>query len=659
MPTTGTRGALVGLGIGLLTVVFPILIALSLVDTPDSALVAPPAVVVAPAPPPPVHTPPAVIPDVPAINPFKDDELPELRDLLAADAEHPGEIKYRLVQRPNEAVAIATEDILKIGAADPHAQPFMRYLWFPTPTDLTEGELSYALNTAVSHAKFPYKAYQVTPNLYRINLRDLCPGEDETAYKRLHQLWENELPKHNFWFNTIREGEFTVLEKKTVKTTKTINEDKKVTTGHDRWGRPIVVVKKVPKTVTVEEVVEVPVTSDQIVTEFAIHTGLDKTLLLASLTQSSAPVYYGPDFIVRALTTINGGLYYKLVGMPKDVPGKTDLEAFVDLLGGITNEDERKKHASFVAVPISGVTHKPRQVEYFYGTKSRPATAPPLITITHDLRDEDVQGGQLTRKTITRNLLNFKGTAYEAIGSRENGTFIYALYNDKDQLIDSAPDNVAKDSVFPGILQSAISCIRCHGPNDGRQPTPNGIKNLTRGMLDIFDDESSKAAPRATVDLLVGMYKGDLTKPMMDTRNAHVQAVFTMTNGKSVPAISASLGALHVEHLYAPVTPKRALLDLGYYVDTEEDAVRLLARILPPLPPNRYGISPEDPLIGDLRAWNPKEPVYALPQEWNQVLSDALLRVITEEANVRIAHPDANIHGPVNIQPLENKNFIK
>jgi hypothetical protein len=158
--------------------------------------------------------------------------------------------------------------------------------------------------------------------------------------------------------------------------------------------------------------------------------------------------------------------------------------------------------------------------------------------------------------------------------------------------------------------------------------------------LDVFDDESSTEDVRKTIDTLVGMYKGDLFYPLTVARNTHAQAVFTMTSGNSVPQIAANLGQLQIDYMYAPVTPKRAIADLGYWVETEEDAVRLLQRILPPLPPNQHGVSTEDFVIGTLREWDPKEPVNINRLDWLQVLSDALLRVITEEVNIRIAHPE-------------------
>jgi hypothetical protein len=653
---TGPRGALIGLILGAVIVVLPVSLAVLMTGSPKEAPTAPQEIA-APVEPVETQEDPKPLPILPAINPFRDDALPELKDLLAADAANPGAIEYKLVQRPNEGVAQATEDILNVGRYGQTEQPFMRYLWFPTPTDLTEAELAFTLNTAVSHAKFPYKPVKISDNLYRVDLRALAP--EKADFERLVQIWENELPRHNFWFNTIRDGKFVINEKKKVKRTKTIQEDQK-TPVRDRWGnqqfdnrgQPAFTIKKVSKTIEFEEEVEEPTEVEREVVEFAIHTGLDKMLLLASLTQSSVPIYHGPDFIVKALSTRNNGLYNKFVNMPRGKAGQTDMQAFIELFGGETDPAKRKENASYVAIPISGVTFKPRQIEYFYGNKARPAVGPPLVTITHDLRDEDIHDGKLTRKTIARNLLNFKGKAFEAIGQRENGMFLYALFNDKEELIDTAPDTVAKDNVHPGILETPISCIRCHGPNDGRQPAINGIKSITRGGLDVFDDESSNKDPRETIDLLVSMYKGDLTKPLMDTRNAYSQTVFILTGGKSVPAVSASVGGMVLDHLHAPITPKKAVLDLGYYVETEEDAVRLLARILPPLEPNRYGISSEDPLIADLRAWNPREPILALPQEWKEVLSDALLRVITEEAKVRIAHPELKMHGPVNIQPV-------
>lgn len=607
---------------------------LMLSDNPDTArplepVKAAPEVVVSE----PKKEPAEELPELSNMLPFADDVLPSLPELLAEDAKEPGPIKYSLIQRPADGIDAATEDILRILQKD---QPFMRYFWFSQPTALSEANLNYALNTAVSHSQVPVKVRKINNNLYCVDLRLLCP--DPVSFQRMFALWETKLEGTDFWFHTLREQEIPVVEKRTVKENKTVTENQTVTTV-DRFQRPIQSVQPVTKTVEVDVVKDFTVTKKVAVNEFAIHTGLDKTLLLASLTQSKAPIVNGTDFIVRSLSTIEGGLYYDFVGMPKSVAGKRDVDAFVELLGGQADPEKRKQGASYVGLFRSKVTNKPRQIEYFYGTTSRPSVGPQLITLTHDLTDEDVD----PKQHPIRNLLNFKGSAIEAIGTRNNGTFIYSLYDANGKLLDEAPANLVKDhtipSPYPSRLQPAISCIRCHGPDTGRKSAANNVAKLTKGSLRVLDDESSKNDVQHTLDLLAGMYKGDLLYPLTVTRNTHAQSIFLMTNGKSVPQVSQSLGDLHIEYMYGPITPKKAVADLGYFVETDIDAVRLIQRILPPLPPNAYGVSTEDPVIATLREWDPEEPVDINRLDWLQVLSDAMLRVITEEARIKAENP--------------------
>lgn len=584
----------------------------------------------------PVDDTPAVA--ISAVNPYLDEALPEVVDLIKEDGESPKKIQYELVQRPADGVLAAMEDILKVPTFD---QKYIRYLWYAQPTASTEGELSYTLNTCISQAQHPYRPVRLSDNLFRLDLRGLCP--DEPDLKRILTLWETKLPTADFRFHTIRDQEIEVVEKKKVKEKKTV-PDTKTVQQRNAYGQLVNVLQSTTKEVEVEVEKDVKVKKTKPVSEFAIHTGLDKMLLLASLTESKAPILYGPDFLIKALTTIDGGLYYDFVNMPRNVPGKTDLDAFIELLGGQVNRDKRKEGASFVGLYRSKVTNKPRQVEYFYGTTSRPSNGPQLITITHDLADEDVD----PKKHPIRNLLNFQGSAYEVIGVRNNGTFLYSLYDAQQKLLDEAPPNVVRDNIpapYPARLQSAISCIRCHGPEDGRRAVANDVKKILKGNLDVFDDESSKDGVQKTMDTLVGMYNGDLTYPLMVTRNLHANSVFVMTKGLSVPSVSASLGQFHIDYSYGPITPMVALADLGYKVRSEDDAVRLFQRILPPLPPaGPLKISGEDPVIGTLREWDAREPVNINRVEWQQVLSDALLRVVTEEANIRISNPGMSLH---------------
>lgn len=657
------KSALLGVAIALAIALLPVAVLYFLPEPVPAHRYMPAAATPAPKP-----VKPVVLPELKAVRPFADNQLPEIADLLKEDGQKPKALNLSLIDRPHDGVVRAVEDIHKI--RPPQDQAFMRYLWFPTPQADTEALLTYALNTAVSHAKTTYRPVKVHETLYRIDLRMLCRSEAD--FKRLVNIWENRLPSLDFWFHTVREKEIVVNELKKVKRKekKTVTENKPVT-EYDRWGRLTQVQKAVTKEVEVEVEVEeqVPVKKKEFVTEFAIHTGLDKTLLLATLTQSNAPIYHGEDFMIKALTSIEEGLYFDFVNMPRDVEGKTDLQAFIDALGAETNDELRRENASFVGMFRSGVTNKPRKVEYFYGTKSRPAAGPLLVTITHDLSDEDVIDGRTNgRLHPIRNLLDFKGRAFEVIATRPNGTFIYALYDAAEKLIAEAPPNVARDNIpapYPARLQCAISCIRCHASEDGRRTAANNVTTILKNNLDVFDDESSKDNVPQTLDLLASMYSGDLTYPLMVTRNAHSDVIFKMTKGSSVPQISASLGKLHIRYMYEPVTPSAVVRDLGYNVTNELDAVLLFNRLLPPLPPNRYGISSEDPIIGTLREWSPNNPVYISRLDWLPVLSDALLRVITNEVNIRIAsgkaaHDNSRVvPGVVDSNKLQSKDANK
>lgn len=504
------------------------------------------------------------------------------------------------IHSPADGVAYALADVASLAIGD---QPFQRYVWIQNGDPKNVGAVNYTVNLSWNRASVLVNCKAVAKNqLVRIDLRSLAPRADIEGkdFKELFVLWE----KLAFepYFHIVRTTEDALPTN--AKLIKSLTDDP---TGSIRFSIDDKMWYKSPagRTYLLTESgwqnQKLEFSKKENVAAPGVHVGLDQHVMLQSLTQSNAPIVRFDFFIAKSLQTLNGGIYYDLLGIERNPKGQTAQDAFLKKFGADEAQVAKLRSDQRTAMFKSRVTGRPRRVEFFRSLGVRPDSGTGLVTITYDIAEEDI--GPDTDPI--RNLLNFKDRAREIILERANGTPAFGLFNGDGGLQDSAPDNIVKDHTIPvpytARLQPAIGCVRCHAPFDGWQPAPNEVKIMLSGYLDVFDDLSDKKGIIPdTLDRLAGLYSGDLSKTLRRARDDYSDVVYIVTKGQTVPQAGATISGIFIDYLYTEVDALIACRELGYDVPVDK-AVYFLNLIVPPLDKDILGIAPEDPIIGALK----------------------------------------------------------
>jgi hypothetical protein len=522
---------------------------------------------------------------------------------------------------PADAVAYALADVSTLPKGD---QPFQRYVWIPNGDKKLAGAVNYTLNISWSRATPLIKSRIVAQGrLVRVDLRTLAPRADIEGkdFRDLFVQWEKLAFEPYFHITRTTEDALPT----NAKLIRSLDDDP---TGSIRFKIEDKTWYKSPagRTYCLNdkgrfEPQKLEFAKKENVAVAGSHVGLDQHVMLQGLTQSTAPVVRYDWFVIKSLTTLNGGIYYDLLGIEKKPAKGTALDAFFTKFGYDPKEVAKLRADQRVAMFKSQVTGRPRRVDFFRGQGVRPDSGTGLGTITFDPSEEQIAA----ENDPIRNLLDFKSTASEVILERANGMHAFGLFNKDGDLQDSAPDNVVKDHTiptpYPARLQSGISCIRCHNPVDGWQPAQNDVRLMLNGFLNVYDDLADKKGVATDVlDRLVGLYAGDLTKSLRRARDDYSDAVYAVTNGQTVPQAGATLANIFIDYQYTDVSAATACLELGYNVPADK-AVYYLNMVLPPLQRDVVGISPEDPIIGAL-----KVGLKVQRYQWESVYADAAFR---------------------------------
>lgn len=518
---------------------------------------------------------------------------------------------------PANAVSMAVADLGGIPAAD---QPFQRYIWIPSPNKQRIGAVCYAVNLSVSQASTIIKPKVLNKShMLRFDLRVLAPQESQLA--KMLVLWErlgNDPYFHiNATANDALPTDAIVIKSDLTDPAGSI----RFKAGGKLWFKTnegLFFLWNGTQWISDQSII---VNNPKKVSTYGAHCGLEQSVLLQGLTKSNAAVVRYDYFIAKVLTTLDDGLYYDFVGIVANPGGgKTSQEAFFASLGVDEKIIENLRSDQRAAMFRSNVTGKPRRIDAFQGPNVRPGVGSGLITVTRDMADENIG----PNGDPFRNLLVLKDDAREVIAERPNGMHIFALFDGKGNLQRAAPDNVVKDHSVPAPhtarLQPSISCIRCHGPNQGFQPFRNEVQVMRNGLLDIFDDLQSRKAIPETLDRLAGLYAGDLTKAINRGRDDYADAVFITTEGMSVSEVSAAVSTIYGNYYYDMIDAQVALRELGFDVP-KEHSVTYLNQFVPPLQRDVLGISPEDPIIGAL-----KSGLSINRSQWEQIYADMAFR---------------------------------
>jgi len=453
----------------------------------------------------------------------------------------------------SDSVGWALSDLAQVPAAD---RQWQRFIWIPPWGDEKWiAAVNFTVNSAVSHASvIQLGTASANGWLLRYDLRRLVKSEAQLI--RLINVWDS-LALQDPYFHVT---------------------DVALGIPTNKKQQP-----QIPRAV------------------IAPHLKQREAVALAGLSISTGAVYRADFFIFKALSTLEGGVYYDFLQVDrkptspnKNSPPLNPQANWLSTLGVFEDTTKSISADQRSAIFRSNVTGKPRRIDVFYGL----GRGGNLVTITHDIADEDIEAGQHP----IRNLLAFDDRAREVIVERPNGTHAFALFDDNGIFQDSVPDNVATDHLIPAPhtkrLQPAIGCIRCHGPHDGYQPFSNDVQTILRSRLDVFSDLAlaAKVSREQIIDQLAGLYAGQLDlpdAPIGRGRRDYSATVYKIT-GETYPAetspvlaVSAHVSDIYNSYRYLPVTPQQAAIELG---------IKSLDELQTDLN------SPIDPIEGTLRA---------------------------------------------------------
>jgi hypothetical protein len=174
---------------------------------------------------------------------------------------------------------------------------------------------------------------------------------------------------------------------------------------------------------------------------------------LTGLTGSVMPVVLAPEFIVQATDCTKAPHYYDFLKI-----GKTEADLW-KLIDGDPQTSARLRSDRQGVIVLSGVTQKNRRLSR---VPTRNTSLSAYYWFSTDAK-ADTAAQNYLQILLDRGADNFDAT--EQIFRLKNGLQGYALFNNKGERQDSAPDFIANDKSTTnndGRVRNGVSCIRCH-----------------------------------------------------------------------------------------------------------------------------------------------------------------------------------------------------
>mgnify|MGYP003405257310 FL=1 len=69
------------------------------------------------------------------------------------------------------------------------------------------------------------------------------------------------------------------------------------------------------------------------------------------------------------------------------------------------------------------------------------------------------------------------------------------------------------------------------------------------------------------------------------------------------------------------------------------DAAKLFNKVVPFTPNNRFGVRNEDPVVAALRAYDPRDPILIRRFDWEPIVNDVYVRMLTKRAADKLLPP--------------------
>jgi len=452
---------------------------------------------------------------------------------------------------PAWACSVAAQDLANL---PPDVQRYMRYLYFPAPTEKTRVATLFTVNTALSQASRTLGEgagvwFAHGGALVRLDLAVI--GGDNAHIERLIGVWESlRRVEPYFHANVVIPNP----EHKPEPDLSTSLKAGKVADTRSEVERSPVLLKIVP----------------------APYLPAADIKALEGGTHSMIPIVRGDWLIEKAMSQINGGRYYEFRGLRAaasvSAPADDQLtqSKYLESRGLDTKAINANQDIDRAVVVPREPTGSPGAVILAWSTKPSPGRGPGLAAITHDQFEEDQTNPEFNPE---RNLLGAKFRGAEIIVTLPSGWHEYSLWDANGNLVDEAPPNLAADRTVPrtGLprLQPAISCVRCHGQADGWLPVADRVRaRLAKGEDILGDFSRQHVNDPGTLNLLAGLYTSDIDEGLRLGRNAYHDAVLLGVgavgeSGRTVSVASAWLADVIGTYVYAEVTADVAAKELG------------------------------------------------------------------------------------------------
>lgn len=283
------------------------------------------------------------------------------------------------------------------------------------------------------------------------------------------------------------------------------------------------------------------------------HTVLIRNLpMMTGLALIDVPVVRADWFVVKSLSSIEGGRYLELRGIEESET--TVLSRF----GVFEEQSEIVEGDRRVGMFRSNVTGKARSVVALETLIGR-------AWITEDLFDEDVNEDNHPIYNLVDN--PFRGR--EIIVEMGNGLHLYMITDNEGNILREAPPNLVTDHRIPSpntnrLQAGAISCIRCHGDEAGLKTCANDVATLLAGPLRLQGDT-------AFIDSITTRYSGrKFDRSILLGREDYEAAVDKISNGRLDAAkMSDLLSDIYAQYRYDLVTVDQSLEELGFDIKAE------------------------------------------------------------------------------------------
>lgn len=331
--------------------------------------------------------------------------------------------------------------------------------------------------------------------------------------------------------------------------------------------------------------------------------------LLQQKVGSACGIIDSREFIKLATTTLEGGLYYEFRGIGADlkfsdylrrVGVKEEHAAAFDPPGKAFSSETVDK----AAVIRSKVTGKPRGIALIPTTGTRLTAGISMVTVTFDIFNENHDPAA----DPIRNLVTMVPDGFEVIATTATGRE-YTIWDKQGRLQRSAPDRLVSDHEVPAphttMLQPGMSCIRCHGPEDGWKGFANVIPMIQATGINAIIDQSG-----ADPITLRGMYEGDwfgILGPMTQSRAQYADLVLkstgwipTQDNSSSAIEVAGLYSRIYGRYVYDELDAMALCREIGLAAKTPEEAVAALASISQQ--PQPGVLAQEEPVLRALMA---------------------------------------------------------